>query len=68
MFLIFFIHTVLLSVFTLVSVQCIMKTGLEPQSLSQAWTATELYHGWDENKADLLALALAGTVLILLVY
>ena len=45
-----------------------MKTGLEPQNLSQAWMATELYHGWAENKADLLALALAGTVLILLVY
>ena len=58
----------LLNVFALLSVQCIMKTGLELQSLSQAWMATELYHGWAENKADMLALAPAGTVLILSVY
>ena len=69
MFLIFFIYTVFSKCINFAlfhhSVSC-RQALMWPQSLSQAWRATELYYSWAEDKADLLALALLETVLILL--
>ena len=68
MFLIFFIHTVFAECICSIVQYRVSWWRQEPQSLSQAWKATELYHSWAEDIADLLVSVLAETVLILLVY